>query len=121
MRARVNSTDEAHLDPGQRAELVNTFIFHALGLDDPKDAAEQPLYWDLLCYSFQMLSLYAIQMQDEEFTLNVRQMDGFMHGIHYSGVIEEEGFLGPSRDEHERIWVERIERFTVEEGLGREE
>jgi len=109
MKARMNSTDEAHLDPGQRAELVNTFILYALGLTDPKEAAEQPLHWDLLCYCFQMISLYAIQMQDEGFTLAVRQVHNFMHGIHYSGVIEEDLFLGPARDEHEKIWVDRIE------------
>ncbi len=120
-RARMTSTDEAHLDPGQRAELVNTFIFHALGLSEPKDAAEQPLHWDLLCYSFQMLLLYADQMQDEQFSIAMKMVDSFMHGIHYSGVIGEEEFLGPEREEHEGIWVDRIEGFMKEEGSGREE
>ena len=121
MRARVDSTDEAHLDPAQRAELVNTFIFHALGLEDPKDVIAQPLYWDLICYNIEMLKLYAINMEDEGLVAAVKILHSFMHSAHYSGVIGEESFLGPSREEHERLWVERIERFTVEEGPGAEE
>lgn len=111
MKARLDEVDEHHLDPGQRAELVNTFIQHALGLSNPKEAIEQPLYWDIMCYCFQMISHYAVQMQDEEFLLAVKQVHNFMHSVHYSGVIGEDSFLGPERDEHERIWVERIERF----------
>ena len=121
MRARVDSTDEAHLDPAQRAELVNTFIFHALGLEDPMDVIAQPLYWDLICYNIEMLKLYAINMEDEGLVAAVKILHSFMHSAHYSGVIGEESFLGPSREEHERLWVERIERFTVEEGPGAEE
>ncbi len=112
MKAKMDETDEHHLDPGQRAELVNTFIFHALGLDDPKDQAGEPLHWDLMCYSFQQLSRFAIQIQDENFMLAVKQVHSFMHSLHYSGAVGEEEFLGPARDEHERIWVERIEGFV---------
>jgi len=111
MKARMHQMDEAHLDLDQRAELVNTFIFHALGLVEREDVIEQPLYWDLLCYCFQMLLRYAVELGDEGFLLAMKQINSFMHSAHYSGVVGEEGFLGPEREEHERIWVERIERF----------
>jgi len=120
MKARVNEMDEAHLDPGQRAELVNTFIFHALGLSR-EDTIEQPLYWDLICYNIEMISLYAVGMQDENFLAAVKVVSNFMYSTHYSGALGEDSFLGPEREEHEGIWVERIERFTVEEGPGMEE
>jgi len=112
MEARMNEVDEHHLDPDQRAELVNTFIFHALGLTDPKDVIEQPLYYDLLCYCFQMLLKYAVSIEDENFFLAMKHVNTFMHSAHYSGAIGEDSFLGPERDEHERIWVERIEKYA---------
>jgi len=112
MRARVKEMDEAHLDPGQRAELVNSFIFHALGLEDPKDVIGQPLYWDLLCYNIEMLSLYLVNMEDENLLMAVKQINNFMYSVHYAGAIGEDSFLGPAREEHEEIWVERIERFV---------
>jgi len=121
MKAKMNETDQHHLDPGQRAELVNTFIFHALGLRDVKDVIEQPLYWDLLCFNFQMISRFAIEIQDEGFILAVKQVHSFMHSLHYSGAVGEDSFLGPERDEHEGIWVDRIEGFIVEEGKKNDE
>jgi len=111
-KERMKNVDEAHLDPDQRAELVNSFIFHALGLNDPKDVIEQPLYWDLLCYCFEMLLKYAIVREDRNTLLAMKQVNSFMHSAHYSGRIGEDSFLGPDRDEHEKIWVERIEKFV---------
>jgi len=113
MRAKVSETDEAHLDPGQRADLVNSFIFHALGLEDPKDVIEQPLYWDLLCYNVEMLSLYAVNMEDENLVNAIKLVNSYIYSVHYAGVKGEDSFLGPARDEHEKIWVERIERFLL--------
>jgi len=114
MRARVDEMDEAHLDPGQRAELVNSFIFHALGLKDPKDVIRQPLYWDLLCFCFEMISGYSIQMDDEGLVLACKHINGYMYSVHYSGTVGEDSFLGPEREEHEALWVEIIEGFMEE-------
>lgn len=109
MRAREKQMDEAHLDPGQRAELVNTFIHYALGLTKREDVIEQPLYWDLLCYSFQMISRFAIQAADPDFLQIVKALNSYMNSIHYSGELGQEDWLGPEREEHEGIWVDRIE------------
>lgn len=115
MKAKMSEMDEHHLEPKERADLVNSFIFHALGLDDPKDVIEQPLYWDLLCYCFQMLSSHAIALGDEGFLGVIKALNSYMHSIHYSGAVGEDTFLGPEREEHERIWVERIEGLIEEE------
>ena len=114
MRARVDQMNEAHLDPTQRAELVNTFIQKALGLNE----VVQPDYWDLICYSAKMLQLYAISNSDVDEGRLKKLIDlvvGAIESIHYSGAIGEDSFLGPTREEHEGIWVDRIERFGVKE------
>lgn len=43
-----------------------------------------------------------------------------MYSIHYSGAVGETDFLGPSREEHEKIWADRIAKFesVEEEGNG---
>jgi hypothetical protein len=110
MRAKVSEMDENHLDPGGRAELVNSFIFHALGLEDPKEIIEQPLYWDLLCYNMEMLSLYAVNMEDENLILAVKYINNYMYSLHYSGEVDVDSFLGPGKIEHEDIWVRRSKR-----------
>jgi len=63
----------------------------------------QPLYWDLLCYNIEMLSLYATNLEDESFLAAVKVVSNYMYSVHYSGVIDEDTFLGPSREEHEKI------------------
>jgi len=113
MKAKMNETDEHHLDPGQRAELVNTFILSALGVKE----AEQPLYWDLICYSIKMLQLFAItqgEMDEGNFVKLTKILGGRIEALHYSGAIGEDSFLGPEREEHEGIWVDRIEKFLEE-------
>jgi len=47
-----------------------------------------------------------LQMKDANLLIAMRQVNSFMHSLHYSGVMGEEGFLGPERDEHEGVWVE---------------
>lgn len=121
MKAKVAEMDEAHLDPGERADLVNTFIFRALGLDGPEDVIKQPLYWDLICYCFEMLSNHAVVLEDEDFLMAMKHVNNMMYSIHYAGVVGEESFLGPEREKHKQVWVERIERVVEEEGPGREE
>jgi len=111
MRAKVADMDEAHLDPGERADLVNSFIFHALGLQDPKDEIKQPLYWDLLCFCFEMLSTYGIAMEDENFMLAVKHINQYMYSVHYAGAKGIDTYLGPPKEEHEALWVEIIEGF----------
>ena len=110
MQAKVSEMDENHLDPGERAELVNSFIFHALGLEDPKEIIEQPLYWDLLCYCMEMLSLYAVNMEDENLILAVKYINNYMYSLHYSGEVDVDSFLGPGRIGHEDIWAGRSKR-----------
>lgn len=123
MRARVNEMDEAHLDPAQRAELVNTFIQYALGMRGKEEGIGQPLYWDLICYCFKMLQLHGMAHSgvDPELMKLLLIIDEKLEHIHYSGVLGESSFLGPGREEHEKLWVERIERFIDKERPGREE
>lgn len=113
MKARVEQMDEAHLDPGQRAELVNTFIQHALGITEKEEGIEQPLYWDMICYCSKMLQLHGMAHSgsDPELMKLLLLINEKLEHMHYSGAVGEDSFLGPEREEHERIWVERIERF----------
>ena len=111
MKAKVSEMDENHLDPGERADLVNSFIFHALGLENPKEVIEQPLYWDLLCYNMEMLSLYAVNMEDENLILAVKYINNYMYSLHYSGKVDVDSFLGPGRIEHEDTWAGRSKRI----------
>jgi len=115
MKARMAQIDEAHLDPVERADLVNSFFFHALELHEPKDVLEQPLYWDLICFCFGMLSRHTVLLEDENLLLAVKHVNNFMYSLHYSGALGEEAFLGPDREAHEKIWAERIESVMKDE------
>ncbi len=113
LRKRVKQRDLEHLDPNERADLVNSFIFHALALEDPKDAVEHPLYWDLLSWCVEMIALYAQSLASAgETSLMVPAVDlsRMFYSLHYS-LPDDSPELGPEREEHEEIWVERIEEW----------
>jgi len=106
---RIDARDQAHLDPAERAELVHNFIFSALGIEDEKESITHPLFWDLLCYCSEMFNIYALQM-DEEDTLQIaKTLSKYLYSRHYS-VPDAHIILGPSRREHTKIWVQRMNK-----------
>jgi len=111
---KVKQRDQKHLDPSERAELVNSFIFHALALDSPKDVVQHPLYWDLLCWCLEMLNLYTknLAMVGQPELMEIMKLASRQfYGLHYS-LPENSPELGPEREEHEELWVTRIEEWV---------
>ena len=121
LNAKIKSRDSSHLDPSERAELVNQFIFNALGLTDSKDTIKHPLYWDLLSYCVEMINLYAFaqaqssvgedaQVFSQQFMQATKLVNNLFHSIHYS-LPDGSPELGPSRKDHEDIWAKRMEDY----------
>ena len=110
VRARIASRDARHLDPVERAELVNEFIFKALRLED-NDGITNPLYWDLLSYCVQMYLRYAVQVDDEILQKISAQINSDFMSKHYS-VPDDHAILGPERETHKQLWKDRIELVT---------
>lgn len=109
-RNRIAERDKLHLSPNERAERVNTFIFLALGYEDPADVIKQPLYFDLICYCFEMLNLYALGSQDEVLAQLTQVINKHMYSQYYS-LDNDNKILGPDKETHINIWKERIEAF----------
>jgi len=119
-KAKMSQLDEAHLDPQDRANLINEFFALALDLDKPEDIVQYPLYWDILCFCFEMLNGFILQMEEKPVMQAAQFINNYMYSIHYSGAVGETDFLGPNREEHEKIWRDRIAKFESvgEEGNG---
>jgi hypothetical protein len=111
LKHQIKERDHKHLDPSERAEFVNTFFFHALGLDSGEDFVENPLYWDLIMYANEMILLYAFGIQDEQLLALMKHVNSHLYSLHYS-IPGDSPELGPSRDEHKRVWEKRIEDYT---------
>ena len=109
-QSQISARDAKHLNPDERAELVNSFIFHALALESPEEVIEHPLYWDLLCYNFEMLLLYAQSSGDDTLFTMMRKVNNYLHAQYYS-LPPDAPQLGPSRDDHKALWIKRIEEY----------
>ena len=105
---RRKDRDKKHLDPTERANLINTFILHSLGLNHPEDLARNPLFWDLTCYSTEMLNAFALQSGEDDMLALAKAWSNTIFSRHYS-FPDGMNALGPSRDRHEQIWLERID------------
>jgi len=110
MLSRIEHVDSLHLDPVERAELVQEFLFKALRLDGERGSVTHPLFWDLLCYASQLFNVYAIQTQDGSLDF-AKHLNSYLMSRHYS-VPDDHSCLGPSREEHKQIWLDRIELIT---------
>ncbi len=114
--SRMEVVDAKHLSIEERQDLINTFIIRALGLEDYKEAAQQPLHWDLLCYCMGMLSYFIVQSCEDtnnvDMITTVKKMNAFIYSIHYS-VQDVDEILGPGRGEHEQIWLERLDKLSL--------
>lgn len=105
--SRMEDRDDHHLDPTERAEVVQEFLFVALGLDGPEDAVENPLFWDLISYASQVFAAYAIQSEDGEALDLAKKLSHYVHSRHYS-VGDNHPILGPGKEKHLKVWVKRI-------------
>jgi len=115
-KERIAYIDSLHLDPVERAEKVQEFLFTALRIDSEKGSITNPLFWDLLCYCSQLFAVYAIQIQDGSVDF-AKSMNSYLMSRHYS-LPEDHPSLGPSRAEHTQIWLDRIELITeIEDGV----
>ena len=108
MKLRVESRNKEHLSPSKRADLVNTLLLSALGLSGPKEAATNPLYWDIVCFATEFLNLFALQSEDEEMILIAKAFNERIYSLHYS-YPDGMNALGPKLEEHERIWLGRLD------------
>ena len=113
MQKRIIERDKEYLSPRERADLINTFLFEALGLDSPKDVIRHPLYWDLTCFCTEFLNLFALQSEDQRLLKSTISTNNWIYSFHYS--VDESAALGPGKEEHEKIWHDRINSL-VEEG-----
>jgi hypothetical protein len=107
---QIENRNKLHLDPNERADRVNTFIFMALGLDRIEDLIAHPLYWDIVCFCQEFLNAFALGSGDRDYIMLARTMNSFIYGTHYS-IPDDSPQLGPNRREHDNIWAERIEAF----------
>ena len=106
---RLEARDHLHLDPSERANFIMTLLYKDLGLDEASDALDQPLFSDLLSFAIEFLGVWAMSMDDEGLTSLVKKLSRVHYSLHYS-YPDNHPALGPHREEHERIWKERIER-----------
>jgi hypothetical protein len=108
IQRKIEKTDLQYLDPSERAELVNAFLFSALGISDPKEVVEHPLYWDLICWCSGMVAYFAMGTEDADLMALAKILNKQIFSLHYS-LPDGEPELGPNREEHKQIWIERIE------------
>jgi len=119
MKRRMDKVDKKHLSPGQRAELVNSFLFKALGLDDPKDFVQSyPLHWDIICFCQEMLNIFILQScaetdTNEKTIAALKRINDFTYSAHYS---QPKGspMLGPSVKEHAQQWEDRMDSIVID-------
>ncbi len=115
---RVSQVDVEHLNPDERAELINTLIFRSLGLDTPEDVIKQPMHWDVQCFAVKILASFIVEMEAEDLIPAIKLINNYIYSIHYSGKIGVDPHLGPGRDEHEKMWLDiigKMEKENVEE------
>lgn len=109
---RVNSVNEDYLEPEARADYVNSLFFHALGLHEPSDMIEQPLYWDLVSFSIHFIGHWAQVSQSEDIINLVRAINSYFYSMHY-GFDSNHPALGPGVEAHRKIWKDRLEKLTT--------
>lgn len=100
---RIKRRDKAHLDPGERADLVNSFLFDALGLESVEALVSNPMLWDLVSYATEFIGLYAIQSGDEKLETLAKMWSKQIYSLHYS-VPDGHEILGPDRETHVERW-----------------
>lgn len=118
IKARIHEVDEKHLDPEQRAQLVNTFIINALGYPNGyPDPSTNNLHWDLTCFCVEFMNRFAQNIGAEPLLVAQKVISDLVYNLHYDVNTKSEA-LGPGRDEEEKVWVERIEeQKRIQEGL----
>lgn len=110
LEATVRERDSWNLSPEERANLINTYFITKLGEDliDPKNGqVKGPEFWDLICYSVNLVSAFAISLEEEMLTRLARAISNHIYSMHYS-LPKGHEYLGPQRDEHHDRWMSRI-------------
>lgn len=106
IQRRIEIRDTRTLNPSERADLVNTFIFHSLGLTSPQDVVKNPLFWDLVCFACEFMNLTAKTLDDPLFLELQKQVNGFIYQMHYS-LPEGDDAINLSKEDHRKIWETR--------------
>ena len=102
---RIVDRDSKHLSPSERAERVVSLVARNFGVENAEAFVKNPLYWDLICFSVEMLGALSLSLEDDLFTQNIILASQKVFSIHYS-VEDGNEILGPSREEHEEVWDE---------------
>lgn len=108
--ARIATRDARHLDPSERAELFQSFLFHALDLTGPDEYIQHPLYWDLLSFCIEQISLFGSTAGDERLEQLVKILSKHFYSLHYS-FPDDAPQLGLDREAHKAEWIELIEGY----------
>lgn len=111
LNERVRDRDSKHLDPSRRAELIFNILFQSLGMKNPSDAISQPLFWDICCFSAEVINLLAMNMEDGMTTALARSLNNHIYSLHYS-LPEGEPPLGPKKEIHEERLLKVLSKIT---------
>lgn len=86
-----------------------------MDLSDVKDIIAHPLYFDLMCFCFEMLNLYGMNSQDGDLLQLMSLVNKHMYSTYYS-LPDNHIILGPDREAHTKLWIDRVESlFEPEE------
>jgi hypothetical protein len=103
--ADIEARDAKHLGIYERALLVNDFIEGLLGTN----LYENPYNWDIFCWSCVMFTIFAQFLGREDSLKLASEINRFVQLVHYS-FPDSHPALGPSREEHTRIWTNLTRR-----------
>lgn len=112
--SHIEKRDAKHLDPSERAELFRSFIFACLDLQDSEDVIAQPLWSDMMSFCIEMIGAWAMEMQvagDDSMVDFAKVLSRGFYTLHYS-YPDDHPALGPQREEHEQLWIQRMEDFV---------
>jgi hypothetical protein len=102
-KTRMEERDKLHLAPDERAQIITGALAEIFGITDAESFVQNPFYWDMVCFSIEMLGAFAISSEDDHTRTLARSLSQQIYSIHYS-VPDGHEILGPERDTHSAQW-----------------
>jgi len=112
MEKRVELVDKGFLSPPERAQYVRDLIVAAIQDDIQTDQVNAAAFgWDLICFANEIMNMFALGKEEDDLFRLQYNMNVIIYSTHYLGDSKDNVLMkSPARDEHEKIWKERIER-----------
>lgn len=107
-KIKIAQMDKKYLDPGERANLVMEYLSKNLGIDLESGIIENQDFYDLICFSYEILSAYAVGTDDIFLTHLMKGVSQHLYSLHYSMEVGSSP-LGLDRESHTKLWKDRIE------------